>query len=133
MIASILTKAGIEYQTQVSSHQFDKVSEVLGKDQKVFDFVIQTLAKTYLMEVNFYSSKGSKLNEVARSYAEVGPKVNSIEGYEFVWITDGIGWNAARNKLEEAFYTIPQIYNLTSLKDFIATIRKKPENDFPLL
>ncbi len=125
LIASILTKAGIEYQTQVSSHQFDKVSEVLGKDQKVFDFVIQTLAKTYLMEVNFYSSKGSKLNEVARSYAEVGPKVNSIEGYEFVWITDGIGWNAARNKLEEAFYTIPQIYNLTSLKDFIATIRKE--------
>lgn len=125
LIASILTKAGIEYQTQVSSHQFDKVSEVLGKDQKVFDFVTQTLAKTYLMEVNFYSSKGSKLNEVARSYAEVGPKVNSIEGYEFVWITDGIGWNAARNKLEEAFYTIPQIYNLTSLKDFIATIRKE--------
>ncbi len=125
LIASILTKAGIEYQTQVSSHQFDKVSEVLGKDQKVFDFVIQTLAKTYLMEVNFYSSKGSKLNEVARSYAEVGPKVNSIEGYEFVWITDGIGWNAARNKLEEAFYTIPQIYNLTSLKDFIAAIRKE--------
>lgn len=125
LIASILTKAGIEYQTQVSSHQFDKVSEVLGKDQKVFDFVIQTLAKTYLMEVNFYSSKGSKLNEVARSYAEVGPKVNSIEGYEFVWITDGIGWNAARNKLEETFYTIPQIYNLTSLKDFIATIRKE--------
>lgn len=125
LIASILTKAGIEYQTQVSSHQFDKVSEVLGKDQKVFDFVIQTPVKTYLMEVNFYSSKGSKLNEVARSYAEVGPKVNSIEGYEFVWITDGIGWNAARNKLEEAFYTIPQIYNLTSLKDFIATIRKE--------
>ena len=75
--------------------------------------------------MNFYSGGGSKLNEVARSYAEVGPKVNSIEGYEFVWITDGIGWNAARNKLEEAFYTIPQIYNLTSFKDFIAKIKQE--------
>lgn len=125
LVASILSKAGIEYQTQVSSYKFTQVSEVLGKDQKVFDFVIHTSLKTYLVEVNFYSSGGSKLNEVARSYAEVGPKVNSIEGYEFVWVTDGIGWNAAKNKLEEAFYTIPKIYNLTSLKDFIALIKQE--------
>lgn len=128
LVASILSKAGIKYQTQVSSHKFDKVSEVLGKDQKVFDFVIRTRVVTYLVEVNFYSGGGSKLNEVARSYAEVGPKVNSIEGYEFVWITDGMGWNAARNKLEEAFYTIPKIYNLTSLKDFIATIKRETQS-----
>lgn len=125
LVASILFKAGIKYQAQVSSYKFAKVSEVLGKDQKVFDFVMHTTIKTYLVEVNFYSGGGSKLNEVARSYAEVGPKVNSIEGYEFVWITDGIGWNAAKNKLEETFYTIPKIYNLTSLKDFIAMIKQE--------
>lgn len=125
LVANILSKAGIKYQSQVSSYKFVEVSEALGKDQKVFDFVIQTPVKTYLLEVNFYSGGGSKLNEVARSYAEVGPKVNSIEGYEFVWITDGIGWNTARNKLEEAFYTIPQIYNLTSFKDFIAKIKQE--------
>lgn len=128
LVASILSKAGIKYQTQVSSHKFDRGSEVLGKDQKVFDFVIRTRVVTYLVEVNFYIGGGSKLNEVARSYAEVGPKVNSIEGYEFVWITDGMGWNAARNKLEEAFYTIPKIYNLTSLKDFIATIKRETQS-----
>ena len=128
LVANILSKAGIKYQTQVSSYKFNKVSKVLGKDQKVFDFVIHTPVKTYLMEVNFYSGGGSKLNEVARSYAEVGPKVNSIEGYEFVWITDGIGWNAAKNKLEEAFYTIPKIYNLTSLKDFIAIIKQETQS-----
>lgn len=125
LVAGMLSKAGIEYQAQVSSYGFAKVSEALGKDQKVFDFVIHTPAKTYLVEVNFYSEGGSKLNEVARSYAEVGPKVNSIDGYEFVWITDGIGWNAARNKLEEAFYTIPKIYNLASLKDFVAIIKQE--------
>ena len=136
LVASILAKADIEYQAQVSSYKFAEVSKVLGKDQKVFDFVIRTPVKTYLVEVNFYSSGGSKLNEVARSYAEVGPKVNSIEGYEFVWITDGIGWNDAKNKLEEAFYTIPKIFNLTSLKDFIAIIKQEiqsKKNDLRLL
>lgn len=95
----------------------------MGADQKVFDFVISTTNKTYLIEVNFYSGGGSKLNEVARSYTEVGPKVNSIDGFEFVWITDGIGWNGAKNKLEEAFYAIPNVFNLTSIKDFIAKIK----------
>lgn len=128
LVANILSKADIMYKEQVSSNEFEKVSEVLGKDQKVFDFVIRTKVKTYLVEVNFYSGGGSKLNEVARSYAEIGPKINSIEGFEFVWITDGIGWNDARNKLEEAFYTIPQIYNLTSIKDFIAIIKQEPQS-----
>ena len=123
LIANMLAKAGVVFQTQVSSYKFAEISEVLGKDQKVFDFVVHTTKKTYLIEVNFYSSGGSKLNEVARSYTEVGPKVNSIQGYEFVWITDGIGWKSARNKLEEAFYIIPGIYNLTTVKNFIELVK----------
>ena len=71
------------------------------------------------IEVNFYSGGGFKLNEVARSYTDVAPKVNSVTGFEFVWITDGIGWNSARSKLEEAFAAIPSIYNLTTISDFI--------------
>lgn len=123
LVAGMFSKAGIEFQSQVSSRNFKAVSDVLGKDQKVFDFVIYTSKKAYLIEVNFYSSGGSKLNEVARSYTDVGPKVNSIDGFEFVWITDGIGWNGARNKLEEAFYAIPNVFNLTSVRNFIAKIK----------
>lgn len=122
LVAGIFKKHGIAYREQVSSNEFRGVSEVLDADQKVFDFVVKTSQKTYLIEVNFYSGGGSKLNEVARSYTEVGPKVNSIEGYEFVWITDGKGWNAAKNKLEEAFYAIPNIFNLTSINKFIDII-----------
>lgn len=136
LVASILSKAGIEYEKQVSSSKFNKILEVLGKDRKVFDFAIRTPEKTYLVEVNFYSGGGSKLNEVARSYAEVATKVNSIKGCEFVWITDGKGWNGAKSKLEEAFYAIPHIYNLTSIQNFIAIIKQEtqsPKNDFPIL
>lgn len=55
---------------------------------------------------------------MARSYSDIAPKINVVDGFEFVWITDGIGWNSARNKLEEAFNIIPQIYNLTKYKGF---------------
>ena len=122
LIARIFDNAGIYYRTQISSKEFPAISAVLGADQKVFDFAITTRNKTYLIEVNFYSGGGSKLNEVARSYTELAPKINGVPGFEFVWITDGQGWNDARNKLEEAFVSIPNIYNLTTITEFISKI-----------
>ncbi|WP_337789072.1 DpnII family type II restriction endonuclease, partial [Phocaeicola plebeius] len=80
-------------------------------------------SRIFLIEVNFYSSGGSKLNEVARSYSDIAPKINSVSGFEFVWITDGIGWKSARNKLQEAYNIIPSIYNLTNMQDFINLIK----------
>ena len=123
LVARILNNAGIAYREQVSSFEFPLISAVLGADQKVFDFAIFTYEKTYLIEVNFYSGAGSKLNEVARSYTDVAPKVNGVPNYEFVWITDGIGWKSARNKLEEAFTAIPSIYNLTTINEFIERLK----------
>lgn len=122
LVAEIFDSYGIKYMKQVSSATFPKISKVLGVDKKVFDFVIEKKNITYLIEVNFYSSGGSKLNETARSYTDIAPKINSVNGYKFIWITDGIGWESAKNKLEEAFYIIPDIYNLTTLKDFIKKI-----------
>lgn len=85
---------------------------------------METPSKVYLMEVNFYSGGGSKLNEVARSYSDIAPKINSVPGFEFIWITDGIGWKSARNKLQEAFSIIPGVYNLTSIQEFIKRVNK---------
>ena len=123
LVARIFDNAGISYREQVSSKEFPAISAVLGADQKVFDFAITFHSKTYLIEVNFYSGGGSKLNETARSYTDVAPKVNGVQGFEFVWITDGVGWNSARNKLEEAFAAIPSIYNLTTVTEFISKIK----------
>ena len=122
-VAKLFLSAGIRFRQEVYSSEFPELS-VLGADEKRFDFFIKTPAKKYLIEVNFYSGGGSKLNEVARSYTDLAPKVNSVDGFEFVWITDGIGWKSARNKLEEAYNTIPSVYNLTSISSFIAMIKK---------
>ena len=123
MVARIFEKNGIHYRQEVYSSEWPAITEVLGDDEKRFDFVIKTAAKTYLIEVNFYSGGGSKLNEVARSYSDIAPKINAVEGFEFVWITDGIGWKSAKNKLQEAYSIIPSIYNLSNITDFIKIIK----------
>lgn len=124
MVGSIFDKNGVEYRTEVYSSEWPAITKVLGDDEKRFDFVVETTSTTYLIEVNFYSGGGSKLNEVARSYSDLSPKINSVAGFEFVWITDGIGWHSARNKIQEAYNIIPSVYNLTSIKDFIEIIKQ---------
>ena len=123
-VASIFDNANIVYRQEVYSTEYPELS-VLGEDKKRFDFVVETNRCKYLMEVNFYSGGGSKLNEVARAYSELSPKINNVDGFEFVWITDGIGWKSARNKLEEAFYAIPNIYNLTTIYNFIEQVKEE--------
>jgi type II restriction enzyme len=119
-VANILSRAGVKYRQEVYSSEWPAITEALGDDEKRFDFVVETQSKTYLMEVNFYSGGGTKLNEVARSYSGIAPKINAVDGFEFVWITDGIGWKSAKNKLQEAFGIIPSVYNLTSIQEFIS-------------
>lgn len=123
VVAEMFENTGIDYRTEVYSSEWAEMSQALGDDEKRFDFVIETPQKIYLIEVNFYSGGGSKLNEVARSYSDIAPKINAVDGFEFVWITDGIGWNSAKNKLQEAFNIIPSIYNLTSVTEFIKLLK----------
>lgn len=123
-VASIFNKTGIKYRQEVYSTEYPALS-VLGEDKKRFDFVVETKRCKYLMEVNFYSGGGSKLNEVARAYSELSPKINAVEGFEFAWITDGVGWKSASNKLEEAFYAIPNVYNLTNIDEFIKQVKEE--------
>ncbi|MBO7598503.1 MAG: type II restriction endonuclease [Bacteroidales bacterium] len=122
-VAQIFNKHKIKFRQEVYSKEWSEITKVLGDDEKRFDFVIETETKTYLIEVNFYSGGGSKLNEVARSYSELAPKINSVDGFEFVWITDGIGWKSAKNKLQEAYSIIPKVYNLTDIVNFINEIK----------
>ncbi len=121
-VARVFDSAGIIYREQVSSSEYKELS-ILGEDLKRFDFVVETELKTFFIETNYYNGGGSKLNETARAYTEIAPKINGCPNYEFVWITDGQGWCSAKNKLEEAFNVIPNIYNLFTLKDFVCRIR----------
>lgn len=120
----LFNNADIYYKKEVRNTIFAEI-ESLGADVKQFDFVIKTNSKTYVIETNYYNSSGSKLNEVARAYTDVAPKINQYPNYEFVWITDGQGWHSAKNKLQEAYTQIPSVYNLSTLPNFIEKIKSE--------
>lgn len=123
-VSLIFDRAGIYYKKEINHTTFTDITS-LGADVKRFDFVIKTEKKTYLIETNYYNGGGSKLNEVARAYSDVSPKINQYENYEFVWITDGQGWLSAKNKLEEAFNIIPSVYNLKTLNTFVEKVKNE--------
>lgn len=123
LLHRILMANGIYHRREVYSREFPAIKEALGTDEKRFDFVIETKRCIYLIEVNFYSGGGTKLNEVARSFSGIAPKVNSVDGFEFVWVTDGQGWNSAKNKLEEAYNEIDRMYNFESLGGFLEEVK----------
>lgn len=90
-----------------------------GKMEKRFDFVVKTPNMIYGIETNFYGSGGSKLNETARSYKTLAWETEEIDGFTFVWFTDGKGWTSARNNLEETFDVMEHIYNIKDLENGI--------------
>lgn len=90
-----------------------------GKAEKRFDFVIKTEKMIYGIETNFYTGGGSKLNETARSYKQIAQEAATIDGFEFVWFTDGSGWTSARHNLEETFDVMENIYSIDDLENGI--------------
>lgn len=130
LVESYLVKAGLRqgdtYFKEIRTTEIEKkwgvnLSELSngGKTVKRFDFVVKKSDIIYGVETNFYSSGGSKLNETARSYKTIALEAKQIEGFKFVWFTDGKGWNSARNNLEETFDVMEHIYNINDMESGI--------------
>lgn len=90
-----------------------------GKAAKRFDFVVKTDDMIYAIETNFYGGGGSKLNETARSYKMLSQEADTIDGFTFVWFTDGIGWKSARGNLRETFDVMDTIYSIDDMENGI--------------
>ena len=90
-----------------------------GKAAKRFDFVIKTDQMIYAVETNFYASSGSKLNETARSYKMLSQEADTINGFTFVWFTDGTGWWNAKENLRETFDVMETLYNIDDMENNI--------------
>ena len=88
-----------------------------GKAEKRFDFVVKKGATIYGIETNFYTGGGSKLNETARSYKTIALEAKEIQGFAFVWFTDGQGWQSARHNLEETFDVMDNIYCISDMEN----------------
>ena len=128
LVENFIQKAGFKknetyfkemYLQQIEEKWKLDMSFISNKDQstKRFDFVIKTDNCIYGIETNFYAANGSKLNETARSYKMIAEEAKQVEGFEFVWITDGMGWISAKNNLKETFDIMKNLYNINDLKN----------------
>lgn len=126
LVEKFLREAGVEYFKEKRDHE---VENMFGIDlsaitanrtsSKRFDFVVKTANKVFGIETNFYTSGGSKLNETARSYKAIAEESEKIAGFEFVWVTDGKGWQSTRKNLKETFLVLPTLYNIRDMEDGI--------------
>ncbi len=116
-------KKGVNYFKEMYLAEIEKTWNIdlsalsnQGKAAKRFDFVIKTEQMIYAIETNFYASGGSKLNETARSYKMLSQEADTIEGFTFVWFTDGTGWKSARGNLRETFEVMDTIYSIDDME-----------------
>lgn len=127
LVESYIIKAGykkdVNYFKEMYLKDIEKkwnldLSEMSGNNTstKRFDFVIKTENQVYVIETNFYSSGGSKLNETARSYKMLAQESKKVDGVTFIWFTDGTGWNSAKKNLEETFNKLETMYNIDDLE-----------------
>lgn len=130
LVESYIIKAGYEKDVNYFKEMYLKdiekkwnldLSEMSGHNTstKRFDFVIKTDKQVYVIETNFYSSGGSKLNETARSYKMLAQESKKVNGVTFIWFTDGTGWISARKNLEETFNELETMYNIDDLDNGI--------------
>lgn len=126
LVESFIKKAGFvkdeTYFKEMYIHQITEKWDIdlsaisnQGKMEKRFDYVVKTDNMIYGIETNFYGSGGSKLNETARSYKTLALETDTIDGFTFVWFTDGKGWTSARHNLEETFDVMEHIYNINDM------------------
>lgn len=124
LIEGYLKSEGVEYYKEMYLKDIEEKWGVNlsslsnnGKSAKRFDFVVKTKNMIYGIETNFYTSGGSKLNETARSYKMIAEESKSIDGFKFVWFTDGKGWTSAKKNLEETFDVLDTMYNINDVEN----------------
>ena len=49
----------------------------------------------------------------------ISQEADTIDGFTFVWFTDGLGWKNAKWNLKETFDVMDNIYNIKEIKSGI--------------
>jgi len=89
----------------------------IDESNRKFDFALMNKesGELFLFETNFYSGGGSKLKSTAGEYQYLNNFLKN-QGLDLIWITDGKGWNTAKNPLYETFLNNDYVLNLEMLK-----------------
>lgn len=86
-----------------------------GKTSKTVDFCLKNETYKFGLEINFYTSSGSKPTEIKRSYGHVNRELEKVNAV-LIWVTDGVGYMDMKKSLKEARDIHKNIYNLNMFK-----------------
>ena len=121
-IKDFSAKHGFEYIAQARATDIKaKWGYVINvdKSERSFDFAVYNpQTKNFkLFETNFFNGGGSKLKAVCGEFRSLYDELIK-QGIDFVWITDGLGWQTSKRPLEETFnHNNGQVFNLNMLED----------------
>lgn len=118
LVKKLCDKNNWEYKTQATVTEIESKWGILvptDKSQRRYDFAINNNGKLLLAEVNYYNGGGSKLKTVANEFTKLDKYIEK-GGFQFCWITDGLGWNTAKKPLRDAFDNMRYIFNLDMIE-----------------
>lgn len=89
----------------------------VDKSERSFDFAIYNLKtkKVKLFESNFYNGGGSKLKAVCGEFRSLHDELKA-QNIDFIWVTDGLGWQTTKRPLEETYNHNDYVFNLNMLE-----------------
>lgn len=119
LISNSASSGNFEYLVQADKHSIKQkwgFDVPVDKSSRRYDFALSDGKKLVLVETNFYGGGGSKLKATAGEYKGLSELLTS-QGFEFVWITDGAGWETAAKPLREAFNLLDNIWNLNLVNE----------------
>ncbi|KKR43856.1 MAG: Type II site-specific deoxyribonuclease [Parcubacteria group bacterium GW2011_GWF1_40_6] len=119
-ILKFCKEKGLEYLSQANAKKIkDKwgFTVVVDKSSRSFDFAVYNPKnkKLKLFEVNFYNGGGSKLKAVCGEFKSLYGELKR-QNIDFIWITDGLGWNTTLRPLEETYNNNEYVFNLNMIE-----------------
>mgnify|MGYP006294970579 CR=1 FL=1 len=89
-----------------------------NKSARSFDFAVydSNTKKIYLIEANFYNGGGSKLKSVCGEFKSLHRDL-AKQNIDFIWVTDGKGWESTKRPLEETFNNNYYVLNLNLIEN----------------
>lgn len=109
---ALLAGMGLDYIRQASPTDIQRAFDITltGMEGRRFDFAIKLNNELFIIEVNCYSSGGSKLDKTASDFRVLQDELRGQA--TFIWLTDGHGWLKTRNPLRKAFDHNDYILNI---------------------
>lgn len=118
-------QAGTWFEREVRSDEFDRQ----------FDFALTDKGGVrYVIETNYYTSAGSKIDKTVKDFKTLEPRVRG--SHPLIYITDGVGWLGLValirvlievNRTREAI-GVPFYFNLRQFRSYLPQLKRKLES-----